>query len=133
MSNDLRELNGLVREALNRTSMSGRRLEEELGIGHGNLQHLLEGQLELRVRHLLAIARVLKVPPHQFLELGCPEAEQTASRDLYELLGRRRHPPAAAAADPGVSEDRVRAIFREEMSRLMGGAAAPAEKPGEEP
>lgn len=133
MSNDARDLRGLLREALSRTRMTGRRLEKELGIGHGNLQHLLEGQLELKVRHLLAIARVLKVPPHQLLELGCPEAEQTASRDLYALLGRRRTPQDTAVAEPGVSEDRVRAIFREEMSRLMNGAAAPAEKPGEEP
>jgi hypothetical protein len=132
-SNDLRQLRGLIREALNQTGMTGRRLEEELEIGHGNLQHLLEGQLELRVRHLLTIARLLKIPPHQLLELGCPEATRTASYDLADVLGRKQLPQRAAKEAAGLSEDRVRSIFREELSRLMSGPAATKGEPGSEP
>ena len=131
MSNDLRQLRGLIREALNQTGMTGRRLEEELEIGHGNLQHLLEGQLELRVRHLLTIARLLKIPPHQLLELGCPDAERTASYDLADVLGRKL--PQRAKESASLSEDRVRSIFREELSRLMSGTAAAKGEPGNEP
>lgn len=46
--------------------------------GRGNLERLLNGTLELRVRHLLAFARLLSIPPAELLELGCPQAAQAA-------------------------------------------------------
>lgn len=48
------------------------RLEEEVGLAQGTLEQLLAGRQDLRVRHRLALARLLRVPPHRFLELGWP-------------------------------------------------------------
>ncbi len=86
MDKDLRQLRSLIREALGRSAQPTRSLEDELGIGHGNLAHLLSGQLELKVRHLLSISRLLGVPPHRLIELGCPEALAASTRDVTDLV-----------------------------------------------
>lgn len=116
---DLRQLRGLLRDALKRSPVKRRVLEEALGIGHGNLSHLLAGRLELRVRHLLSIASALGVPPHQFLELGCPEALGKGRRDLAELVGAPLPPERSLSAlqgGPDNLDERIRAIVREELA-----------------
>lgn len=114
---DLRQLRGLLRDALAHLGMPTRTLEGTLGIGHGNLSHLLEGRLELRVRHLLSIARELGVPPHQFLQIGCPETTSAARRDLGDLIPTARKP---AAPQPADLDERIRAIVREELAARFG-------------
>jgi transcriptional regulator with XRE-family HTH domain len=125
---DLRTLRALVREALPTYHGAGRALEEALGIGHGNLAHLLEGRLELRVRHLLAIAKMLSVPPHQFLELGCPETTDAAHRDLTDFVSRTLPPQRKVAVQAAKAVDldnRIRRIVREELEARFGAAETP--------
>ena len=125
---DLRRLRALVREALPTYHGAGRAIEKALGIGHGNLSHLLDGRLELRVRHLLAISKMLGVPPHQFLELGCPEAIDTARRDLTDFVSMSLPPErkvAAQAAKAVELDNRIRKIVHEELEARFG----PPEEP----
>src|SRR5215210_6310204 len=60
---DLKELRRLLRDAVESSRMYVRDIEAAMGVGHGNLERLLNGTLELRVRHLVAFARLLKIPP----------------------------------------------------------------------
>jgi hypothetical protein len=116
-SKDLKSLRALVGEAVSRLPHTIRALEKELEIGHGNLTHLLTGRLELKVRHILSLARLLDVPPHRFLELGCPQALNAGKRDLTEFMNK---PPATLRAGHLTQDeldDRIRAIVREEISR----------------
>ena len=122
MADDLRTLRDLFGKALRRSGLTSRRLEEELGIGHGNLARLLNGGLDIKVRHLLAIARLLQVPPHRFLELGCPEAEAAATQDLSDLLGQ-------SASQAGGRDEQLRTLIREELARALEGAESPRKKP----
>jgi hypothetical protein len=130
MDKDLKNLRSLIREALSRTSLTTRTLEEELAIGHGNLTRLFSGDLELKVRHLLAISRLLGVPPHRLVELGCPEALAAATWDVTDLV-------EAAAPARGIGhltvealEERIRAIVREELAAQapVPDAAPPVRK-----
>jgi hypothetical protein len=125
MDKDLRRLSSLIRESLAQTSLTTRALEEELGIGHGNLAHLLSGQLELKLRHLLSVARLLGVPPHRLVELGCPEALGGATRDVTDLV---ETPPTAGGIGHLSLEalnGRIREIVREEIA-LQAAAAPPS-------
>jgi Cro/C1-type HTH DNA-binding domain len=88
--NDLRQLRSLIEQAVRASGRPVRELERSLGIGHGNLYHLFDGRLDLRVRHLLAIAQLLGVSPTDFLEIGCPEAVKGNRRRLSDLI----KPPA---------------------------------------
>jgi transcriptional regulator with XRE-family HTH domain len=117
MDKDLKTLHDLVRQLLDQTRMTKRRLEEEIGLAHGTLEQLLSGRQDLRVRHLLALARLLRIPPHQLLQLGCPEATAAADQDLAVWLG---HPPEPAKPIVPLPEDQIRALVRDEMRRLQG-------------
>ncbi|HEX3530143.1 MAG TPA: hypothetical protein VH988_24040 [Thermoanaerobaculia bacterium] len=123
MDKDLRQLRSLIREALGRSPLPARSLEDELGIGHGNLAHLLSGQLELKVRHLLSISRLLDVPPHRLIELGCPEALAASTRDVTDLVAATAPASGIAHLTLDALEERIRAIVRDELA-----AQAPAPK-----
>lgn len=84
--NDKKQLLQVLRDAVRVSRIPTRELEKALGIGNGRLEQLLDGTLELRVRHLLAFARVLRVPVADFLELGCPESTRTAEFRLADWI-----------------------------------------------
>jgi hypothetical protein len=124
MDKDQRQLLGLIRDALSRIPLTGRALEDELGIGHGNLGHLLSGRLDLKFRHVLSIARVLGVPPHRLVELGCPEALSAASRDITDLVAVSGTAAKPTTLSSEQLDERIRTIVREELARRE-----PAEQP----
>src|SRR5262245_24725231 len=73
LQEDLSELRAVLREAVAACRRSNRELEDELGLGHGSLLRMLDGEVDVRVQHLVAIARLLQVHPMEFLELGFPD------------------------------------------------------------
>jgi transcriptional regulator with XRE-family HTH domain len=125
---DLKELRRLLRDAVESSRMYVRDIEAAIGVGHGNLERLLNGTLELRVRHLIAFARLLKIPPAEFLELGCQGATQSAQHRLVDWLGPQRSQGLAESsrlpATPEELTELIRAVVREELSaaeRNTGG------------
>jgi hypothetical protein len=70
---ELEELRAVLREAVATCRLSYREIEDELGLGHGSLQRLLDGRVDIRVHHLVELARILQVHPMEFLELGFPD------------------------------------------------------------
>jgi transcriptional regulator with XRE-family HTH domain len=87
---ELREIRAFLREALQASRKTTRVLERTLGIGSGKLQALLDGSLDLRVRHLLAIAEVLSVPPEDLLAFTCREARESAKYRATDWLPHLR-------------------------------------------
>jgi len=134
---DLKELRRLLRDAVESSRMYVRDIEAAMGVGHGNLERLLNGTLELRVRHLVAFARLLKIPPAEFLELGCRGATQAAQRRLVDWLGPERSQGLAGASrlpsSPEEFSEFIRRVVREELAARdqSGGAASlpSAERP----
>lgn len=115
---DMRELLTFLRQCVEASRKPSSEIEKALGLGHGRLKQLLDGTLELRVRHLLELARLLGVPPADFLALGCPAAQKAAAHPLAEYLGPTyRRKTGATAAPEALPELReiVRAVVREEM------------------
>jgi hypothetical protein len=106
-----------------------RTLEDRLGIGRGNIDRLLDGRMEMRVRHILALARELEVAPGDFFALGCPGATENARYLLADRLAPAR-PPArggktatvGAASAAGVVEELrplLRQLIREELAAAL--------------
>lgn len=116
---DLLQLRQVLREAVYASGMTVREMERRIGIGHGNLYRMLDGSLDMRVRHLIALADLLGVPPADFLEMGCPDAAQRAQRRLSDWIGApsRKGPAEATAASLSLAElkDLIREAVREEM------------------
>jgi transcriptional regulator with XRE-family HTH domain len=118
-SKDLDRIRQVFRQAVEACRLPTRELERALGIGNGNLARLMDGRLDLRIRHLLAFAELLDVPPTDFLELGCPDAQKKATRRLADLLepGRPRSTPASLSVSKEEFGEMVREIIEDVLAR----------------
>jgi len=117
---DLKQLRQVLREAVKAAGLSNRELEQRLGIGSGNIYRMLDGTLDLRVRHLLALADLLGIPPSDLLELGCPDAASRAKRRLADVIGRKPSQPTeptAASLSLEQLKELIRDAVREEMDQ----------------
>ncbi|HWN43364.1 MAG TPA: hypothetical protein VNW71_14145 [Thermoanaerobaculia bacterium] len=120
---DLSELRAVLREAVVACRRSNRDLEDDLGLGHGSLQRMLDGRIDIRVHHLVEIARILQVHPMEFLELGFPDwpARHHLSEWMKpDLRKRATKRPGLPATREELSE-LVRGIVREEIDAREPG------------
>lgn len=130
MSEDLRQLRAVLRQAISASRLSARSIETAMGLGHGNLERILDGRNDLRVRHLLALAKLLKIPPQDFLELGVPQEAGTKYRLRDWIRPPEARPPNADAPDADLGKlvrnavqealgtdlkEAIRAVVRDEM------------------
>ena len=115
----LQTLRQVLRDAVQASRRTNRELERILGLGSGNLARLLDGSLDLRVRHLVALAELLDVPPADFLELGFPKARRTDQARLSDWIGA----PRPASSLPATREElsgMIREIVEEILARREG-------------
>jgi transcriptional regulator with XRE-family HTH domain len=133
--NDLRELRQLLGQVVQRLGRTSRELEERLEIGHGNLGKLLNGTIELRVRHLLAFAELLRVPVTELLAAGCPGSAAAATQHLTDWLPQVQGDgggAAAAQARMPVTLAELTELLRREIGSELAkrGLEAPPARPG---
>lgn len=119
MSEDLRQLRAVMRQAISSCRMSTRDVETAMGIGHGSLERILDGRNELRVRHIVALARLLKVPPQDFLELGVPQPEGSTKYRLRDWVAPQVLAPPNAERKTDGSND-VAKLVREAVQQALG-------------
>jgi hypothetical protein len=124
---DLREIRALLKEALEASRKRTRVLERTLGIGTGKLQSLLDGSLDLRARHLLAIAEVLSIPPEDLLAFACREARENAKYRITDWLPHLRPREEGQALPKNLDQlkELIRATVEEELDErgLAGNQA----------
>jgi transcriptional regulator with XRE-family HTH domain len=120
LEEDLRSLRQVLARAVEASNLQRRDVERALKLRNGTLRKLLDGTLDLRIEHLMALARLLNVPPGDFLRLGCPQTRAAATYRLTDWLGPANGTTAApAAAQPPTPEElaeMVRAAVREELA-----------------
>jgi transcriptional regulator with XRE-family HTH domain len=123
-------LRQVLREAVAASGWTKRALERRLVLGSGNLDKLLDGRLEIKVRHLRAFAALLDVPLADFVTLGYPNQARAKHRltDWIAPSHRSHEARAAALAGPAPSRDELAAVVRaaveEELARRERAAAA---------
>jgi hypothetical protein len=117
--NDLSRLRQVLSEAVKALPMPVRELERRLGVGSGNLYRLIDGALDLRIRHLLALAELLGVPPTDFLEMGCPAAMAGATRRLSDWIGSAKREPAAVPTAASLSLDELKELIRDTVREAL--------------
>ena len=98
MSRQLSPLRDLLQRAVAAARLHPKAIEQALALPPGGWEDLAAGGRVLRVRHLLALAALLKVPPEDFLEVGLPDASSPASLHLTDWIDPKprfaRVPPA---------------------------------------
>jgi transcriptional regulator with XRE-family HTH domain len=108
---ELSPLRAVLERAVAAARLPVRTVEEALGLPRGGWDGLLSGGRILRVYHLLALARLLDVPPGDFLDLGLPEANRAADLRLADWLAAsqpRFKPPAPTPDWQAMIRDAVR-------------------------
>src|SRR6185295_17669627 len=117
---DLRQLRQVLRRAVRAAGLKNRELEHRLGIGSGNIYRMLDGTLDLRVRHLLELADLLEIPPSDLLELGCPNAVSRAKRRLGDVIDQASNlpsQPTAASLSLDQLNERIRNAVQEALQQ----------------
>ncbi len=126
VEDDLVSLRQVLARAVDASGLQRRDVERALEMRNGSLGKLLDGSLDLRVEHLMALARILRVPPGDFLRAGCPQTRAAATHRLADWLGPIGNAPAApatAAAAPPTPEElaeMIRTAIRQELAARKG-------------
>jgi len=128
--NDIYSLRQVLRRAILAAGRPLRELEDAIGVRHGNLRLLMDGDAEIRIVHLLGLARYLGVPPADFLEAGCPKANAAAKRRLRNWIGADAEPGAPPPAPFPTTAAELERIVQTAVERALAGrslreAAAP--------
>lgn len=120
MSEDLRQLRAVLRQAISASRLSGRQIETAVGLGHGYLERILDGRSDLRVRHLLALANLLKVPPQDFLELGIPQPEAGTRYRLKDWIMPPAFSPPNAVTTTDAPVADLGKLVRDAVQEALG-------------
>jgi hypothetical protein len=101
MSRELAPLREVLGRAVAVARLRRNTIEQALELPRGGWDDLLSGRRVLRVRHLLALARLLSVPPEDLLDAGLPDASSPAGPRLLDWIdpARSRSARAASAED----------------------------------
>jgi transcriptional regulator with XRE-family HTH domain len=119
MSEDLRQLRAVLRQAISASRLSARSIETAMGLGHGNLERILDGRNDLRVRHILALAKLLKIPPQDFLELGVSQEAGTKYRLKDWIMPPAFQPPNEAKKTDAPADD-LGKLVRDAVQEALG-------------
>jgi DNA-binding Xre family transcriptional regulator len=116
VQDDLSLLRSHLTLALNSLALSPYKIEDGLGIGHGTLNRLLDGRMELKLRHLVVFCKLLDIHPRDLIEAGFPNwAAKHRLNDWMPVKLRKEASPPPALSDELVQA--IRAVVREEISR----------------
>lgn len=89
-----------LRTAIRLSGISHRQVERELGLSTGYLTRILAGQVELRVRHVLDVCRVIGLPPDRFFGALFPLQDGPESMSRLERGLAQLHPAPDRPAPP---------------------------------
>jgi hypothetical protein len=114
MSRELKPLREVLQRAVVAARLRPRTVEQALELPRGGWDDLLSGRRVLRVRHLLALARLLSVPPEDLLDAGLPDASSPAGPRLLDWIdpARSRSARASSAGD-------LRTLIRDTVRREL--------------
>ncbi len=112
---DIRNMRKMLRQVINASGLADRQVEDAMGLGHGRLGRLFDGSMEIKLRHLLGLARRLKISPGELVAMGSPETEQLKERRIAEWLGISEPKAQRVETPPNDLDERIRRAVREEL------------------
>jgi transcriptional regulator with XRE-family HTH domain len=129
---EIERLLQLVKTVMRMLGVTNRELARRLGINPSHLSRILNGQLELKVEHLLNMSAAMGLQPDEFFRLAYPtrtEPPTESAQVLRGLLpeGAALSPPAPSAKVGGITEEEIDRRIQESVRRLfqeLGGRMA---------
>jgi hypothetical protein len=127
LEDDLRSLRQVLARAVDASGLQRRDVERALKLRNGSLGKLLDGRLDLRVEHLTALARLLRIPPGDLLKVGCPQTRAAATYRLTDWIGpvdqdspAASTPAAPPSSTPEELTEMIRTAIRQELEARKG-------------
>ena len=124
MSRQLKPLREVLQSAAAAARLRPQAIEQALELPRGGWDDLTSGRRVLRVRHLLALARLLSVPPEDLLDAGLPDAGSPAGPRLTDWIEPRPRFASASTVSPAGD---LQALVRETVRRELDGREEPSE------
>jgi transcriptional regulator with XRE-family HTH domain len=132
-------LTQVLKTAVRLSRLSYREIERRLGLHAGALSRLLNGEIELKVRHVEQICEVIGLPAGRLMRVAYPVNEEIDPAAQLEQALATLYPGAtprpAAAAEPAASiqpeeiEQRVLSALRTFFADLTRRTAAESAHP----
>jgi len=126
---EVERLMNVLRTAIRLLGLSNREIERRLSLTPSYLSRLFGGYIELKVEHVLAIARAIGLQPAEFFELAYPRRSDSPSeafRAIRTLL-RDMQPPeeprkaVAASLTPEEIDHRIQETVRRAFKEIANG------------
>jgi transcriptional regulator with XRE-family HTH domain len=97
----------VLRILLRFSKIQNREIEKKLGFSAGYLSRLLSGRIDVKLSHILDLAAILELSPHELFAIALPPQVQGPSRGLRQLQRIVPHlvPPSIAAPAGGKGPD----------------------------
>jgi transcriptional regulator with XRE-family HTH domain len=75
----------VLRILLRFSKIQNREIEKKLGFSAGYLSRLMSGKIDVKISHVLDLAAVLDLSPHELFAIALPPPVQGPSRGLRQL------------------------------------------------
>jgi len=118
----------VLRTAIRLLGLTNREIERRLGMTPSYLGRLFGGTIELKVEHVLAIARALGLAPAEFFELAYPrrpDPPSASSKTIHKLLRDMQpiepEPRPAHAISEEELQRKIQDSVRQALRELAGG------------
>lgn len=113
----------VLRTSIRLLGLTNREIERRLGLTPSYISRIFSGTIELKMEHVLAIARAIGLEPWEFFELAYPrrsDAPSESFRSIRTLL-RDMQPPAEPPAPPaaGLTEEEIDRRIEETVRRAL--------------
>ena len=115
-------LTQLLASAIHFSGRKQRSVEKALGMSSGIMSRVLNGGIELKVRHVLEICELLGFPPACFFHASYPVAEKGGNDAAHlQRLLEQLHPAAQAAPEPSATAQPAPAstVHPDEIERMV--------------
>jgi transcriptional regulator with XRE-family HTH domain len=116
---EIERLLHLVKTVMRMLGVTNRELARRLGINPSHLSRILNGQLELKVEHLLTISDALGLQPDEFFRLAYPTRTEPPTESAQVLRGLLPEGAALAPPPPPESSAKVAGMTEEEIDRRI--------------
>lgn len=116
----------LLRTLIRILGLPNREIERRLGLTPSYLSRLFGGYIEVKLEHVVSIARALGLKPGEFFEFAYPERVDPPSESakkirtvLHSMQPSRSGEPAPPPKPPGLSPEEVERKIQDALQQVL--------------
>ena len=126
----IEQLTEVLKILLRFSKVRNRDVEKRLGFSGGYMSRLLSGRIDIKISHVLDLAAILDMQPHELFAIAFPGTDRSPSPGLQRIqkvlphlvpasLGPAVPEPPASAPDLGELHQKLEAGFGEVLRRVF--------------